>query len=222
MSKRERLFIVACFGLGLLIGPFVLIAQQQFSGGQTVTVGNVSLAVTESGTWTVQPGNTANTTPWLATINQGGNSATVTASNALKVDGSAVTQPVSLASLPALAAGTAKVGITYPYTGCGTTQFESGSPVGFAAMPTSATAITATTTCVVSLVVVNTDSVSHTYYFSDDQATPIPVLGSSTNQLTILAGERNVFSWPNGAKFNSGIKAAASSANVSYYALGVQ
>jgi hypothetical protein len=45
------------------------------------------------GTWTVQPGNTANTTPWLATINQGGNSAAVSASNALKVDNSAVTQP---------------------------------------------------------------------------------------------------------------------------------
>lgn len=44
---------------------------------------------------TVQPGNTANTTPWLTTINQGGNSAAVSASNALKVDGSAVTQPVS-------------------------------------------------------------------------------------------------------------------------------
>lgn len=38
-------------------------------------------ASTQSGTWTVQPGNTANTTAW-------------------KVDGSAVTQPVSLASVP--------------------------------------------------------------------------------------------------------------------------
>jgi fibronectin-binding autotransporter adhesin len=54
-----------------------------------------TVPVTQSGTWTVQPGNTANTTPWLATINQGGNSATVTGSNALKVDGSAVTQPIS-------------------------------------------------------------------------------------------------------------------------------
>jgi len=54
-----------------------------------------TVAATQSGTWTVQPGNTANTTPWLATINQGGNSATVTGLNALKVDGSAVTQPVS-------------------------------------------------------------------------------------------------------------------------------
>jgi hypothetical protein len=61
-----------------------------------VTVSNDSnILATQSGTWTVQPGNTANTTPWLTTISQGGNSATVTASNALKVDGSAVTQPVS-------------------------------------------------------------------------------------------------------------------------------
>jgi hypothetical protein len=40
-----------------------------------------TLAATQSGTWTVQPGNTANTTAW-------------------KVDGSAVTQPVSASSLP--------------------------------------------------------------------------------------------------------------------------
>lgn len=41
-----------------------------------VSIQNATLAVTQSGTWTVQPGNTANTTAW-------------------KVDGSAVTQPVS-------------------------------------------------------------------------------------------------------------------------------
>lgn len=40
-----------------------------------------ALSVVQSGTWTVQPGNTANTTAW-------------------KVDGSAVTQPVSVASVP--------------------------------------------------------------------------------------------------------------------------
>jgi len=40
-----------------------------------------SHAAVQSGTWTVQPGNTANTTAW-------------------KVDGSAVTQPVSASSLP--------------------------------------------------------------------------------------------------------------------------
>lgn len=40
-----------------------------------------SVNAVQSGTWTVQPGNTANTTAW-------------------KVDGSAVTQPISAASLP--------------------------------------------------------------------------------------------------------------------------
>ncbi len=48
-------------------------------------------AVTQSGTWTVQPGNTANTTAW-------------------KIDGSAVTQPVSIATAPVLVAGSAVIG----------------------------------------------------------------------------------------------------------------
>ena len=42
---------------------------------------NVTQPVSQSGTWTVQPGNTANTTPWLITINQGGNSAIVKAAS---------------------------------------------------------------------------------------------------------------------------------------------
>lgn len=44
--------------------------------GTTIQPVNGTVAATQSGTWTVQPGNTANTTAW-------------------KVDGSAVTQPVS-------------------------------------------------------------------------------------------------------------------------------
>lgn len=70
----------------------IVSVQALSSSGLTVTG---TIASTQSGTWTVQPGNTANTTPWLATISQGGNSATVTGSSALKVDGSATTQPVS-------------------------------------------------------------------------------------------------------------------------------
>lgn len=50
----------------------------------TSTTVTGTVAVTESGTWTVQPGNTANTTPWLITLNQGGNSATITSGGALK------------------------------------------------------------------------------------------------------------------------------------------
>lgn len=46
----------------------------------------------------------------LAIRDSGGTEADVTASSALKVDGSAVTQPVSLSSLPSLVAGTANIG----------------------------------------------------------------------------------------------------------------
>lgn len=45
-----------------------------------------TVAATQSGTWTVQPGNTANTTPWLFSISQGGNTAAVNASSQLSVN----------------------------------------------------------------------------------------------------------------------------------------
>lgn len=64
------------------------------TGSTTVVTGTVG--VTESGTWTVQPGNTANTTAW-------------------KVDGSAVTQPIS--GTVALGAGSAVVGHVIADTG---------------------------------------------------------------------------------------------------------
>lgn len=57
-----------------------VITIQGIASGTVVPVSG-TVAATQSGTWTVQPGNTANTTAW-------------------KVDGSAVTQPVSAASLP--------------------------------------------------------------------------------------------------------------------------
>jgi hypothetical protein len=62
---------------------------QPVSLSSTTITGTV--ASTQSGTWTVQPGNTANTTAW-------------------KVDGSAVTQPVSIATAPVLVAGSAIIG----------------------------------------------------------------------------------------------------------------
>lgn len=82
------------------VGGSAITLGQKTSANSVPTVlasDQSAIPVSQSGTWTVQPGNTANTTPWLATINQGGNSATVTAGNALKVDGSAVTQPISQA-----------------------------------------------------------------------------------------------------------------------------
>lgn len=42
-------------------------------------------AVTQSGTWTVQPGNTPNTTPWLAKISDGTNAAAIKAASTAPV-----------------------------------------------------------------------------------------------------------------------------------------
>jgi hypothetical protein len=91
------------FQAGGSIGNTSFIATQASGANLHVNVDNFpatqpvsgTVAATQSGTWTVQPGNTANTTPWLMTIDQGGNAALVSAAGALKVDGSAVTQPVS-------------------------------------------------------------------------------------------------------------------------------
>jgi hypothetical protein len=46
---------------------------------------NNTIASTQSGTWTVQPGNTANTTPWLAKISDGTNAATIKAASTAAV-----------------------------------------------------------------------------------------------------------------------------------------
>src|SRR5439155_16452124 len=56
-------------------------------GVPRVTVSSDSvIGATQSGAWTMQPGNTPNTTPWLMTIQQGGNPATVNGSGALTVN----------------------------------------------------------------------------------------------------------------------------------------
>lgn len=62
-------------------GGTVTVTQATGSNLHVAVDSAPTTAVTQSGTWTVQPGNTANTTAW-------------------KVDGSAVTQPISAASLP--------------------------------------------------------------------------------------------------------------------------
>ncbi len=211
MTRGQKWFLLACLGLGLIIGPFLVIAQQQYSGGQAVSAASLPLP-SGAATSAKQPalGTAGSPSTDVLTV-QGAASMT-----ALKVDGSGVTQPVSLAS--GLAAGTNKIGVAYPYTGCGTTQFETGTPVGVAAMPTSSTAITATTTCLVTLEISNTSAGSLTVTVTDNAGTPINFL----NAVTMGPGERDEYSFPNGMKFNAGIKVQASGSGITYYALGVQ
>ena len=108
--------------------------------GSLTTGALVIGAVTQSGTWVVQPGNTANTTAW-------------------KVDGSAVTQPVSgtfwqatqpvsLATVPALVAGTANIGdvdvLTLPALSTGTNSIGQVTANAGTNLNTSALSLEAT------------------------------------------------------------------------------
>jgi len=80
------------------------------SGTWTVTQSG-SWNVGQSGTWTVQPGNTANTTPWLFTINQGGNSAAVSAAGALSANLAQIAGNTILAGNGATGTGSPRVTI---------------------------------------------------------------------------------------------------------------
>jgi hypothetical protein len=178
------------WGFGAVLVLFVvgsMLGQLSQSGG---TGNNVSAA--QSGTWTVQPGNTANTTPWLATLSQGGNTAQVSAGGALKIDGSAVTQPVS---------GTLTM---VPKTACGTTAYDSG----MVTLPVTSTAVTATATCVNGIIFVNTTGQSQTISLSDNQGTPMIYLAS----FAIPANSTFVYDLQD-AKLAAGIKWSATNAS---------
>jgi len=186
--------------LGAVVALFVagsLLGQLSQSGGTGSAV-----TATQSGAWTVQPGNTANTTPWLMSLSQGGNTAQVTAGGAVKIDGSAVTQPVS---------GTLTV---VPKTSCGTTAYDSG----MVALPTAATAVTATATCVNAIVFVNTTGAAQTVTVTDNQATPVAYVSS----FQLPANSTFVYDL-NYARMASGVKwSAANATSVNAQIVGYQ
>lgn len=79
MHNRHKLGLYAL----LLVGLVFLFPWRAFSDG--VTSVTKAISATQSGTWTVQPGNTANTTAWLINLVQGGNTAQVTSSGTVKI-----------------------------------------------------------------------------------------------------------------------------------------
>jgi hypothetical protein len=144
---------LALFAVGSMLG------QLSQSGGA-----GSSVNATQVGTWTMQPGNIANTKPWLASLSQNGNTAQVTSGGALKIDGTEVMQPVS---------GTLTM---VPKTACGTTAYDSG----MLTIPTVSTAITASSTCVNGIIFVNTTGQGQTVSLTDNQGTPVTYLGGFT------------------------------------------
>jgi hypothetical protein len=142
-------------------------------------------AVTESGVWTVQPGNTANTTAW-------------------KVDGSAVTQPVS--GTVTNGAGVANMGIVRSVpSGCTQSTNFSSSTVGVGTG--AGTSVTSTTTCVTDVYVNNITNSAVTFRLADKTGTPIIWIGGNAD-FTIPANS-NVRFPLGGVTFTGGITAIA-------------
>lgn len=168
--------------------------QLQQSGGPGSAV-----TATQTGTWTVQPGNTANTTAW-------------------KVDGSAVTQPISgTVTINAIPTGSNVIGTvnTIPKTSCGNT-IATGSML--AAIPTVATLVTtAATACIVRVVFNNTNATPATVTLTDNTGTPINALLAFS-----IPGNSNLILPLDGIAFNLGVKWNASATLVTGAILAFQ
>jgi hypothetical protein len=215
MTKRQTpVYMVAglfllLVGIGIL-GP--LYGQLQQSGGSSSTV-----TATQSGTWNINniSGTVALPTGAATSAKQPAPGAAGSASadvitvqgvasmTALKVDGSAVTQPVS-GTLSAVTAITNTVSVA-PKTSCGATAFTPA----WQAVPTSITALTATTSCVVAILVTNTNSSAQTVTVTDGQGAPVTVLSAfsipANSEITLPL---------HGAQMTSGIKWSAGGAGV--------
>jgi hypothetical protein len=193
MTNAQKWFCI----ISLLLLAIVGIAQQQYSGGQAVSITSGTVTATQAtGSNLHVQVDAAPTTAVTGTFWQS-------------------TQPVSLATAPALVASTAKIGITYPYTSCGATPIT----VALQALPTVTTTVTGTTTCLLSLSLQNTSSsTSYTVTITDGQGSPVSFL----NAVTLNPLETREYSYPNGMKFTTGIKWSATNAAVTGAIEGLQ
>lgn len=166
-GKRAALWLIA---LALLIVGGVMHGQLQQSGGPGSAV-----TATQSGTWTVQPGNTANTTAW-------------------KVDGSAVTQPVSgtfwqatqpisgTVTINAIPAGSAIIGyIKQRPNGCTSTLTSDVVHDTVGVATGAGTSVSAVTGCVLECYVNNITNSAVTLRIADKTGTPIIWLGGNAD-----------------------------------------
>jgi hypothetical protein len=115
---------------------------------------------------------------------------------------------VTMNGTATLGAGTAVVGKFASATTCGVTAFDQV----WAAVPTSATSVTATTTCDVVIIVTNTNATAQTITVTDGQGSPVTAIdtfslpGKSTARFE-LGKMTTGFKWTAGG---SGINGSAS------------
>jgi hypothetical protein len=218
MKRFSRHIIV---GLLLVLGvSLVGSAQLQQSGGPGSTV---TANVGTTGGLALDATLTGGSQKTKLVDSAGTNLATISAGGALKVDGSAVTQPVSGTFFQATqpvsgtfwqatqpVSGTVN---TVPKTACGNTVASQA----LAAVPTSATVVFSATTCIQAIVMNNTTGASLTVTVTDNAGTPI------NDVLTFSIPANSQLIQPlYGMAFTSGLKWTASGAGVTGGAIGYQ
>lgn len=157
-------------------------------------------------------------------IVQGGNTATVSASGALKTDANITN--ASIAVTPsgtfnvtvnsALPSGTNTIGTVKAVSldGCGGTNYDSG----LISVPSSNTAVTATNTCVHVIQLLNITASQQTCTVTDGQGSPVTVIASY--DIPAKSAVRWQF---DGVKFLSGVKwSCTAAASVVGYVRGAQ
>ena len=199
-----------------VLGPVYAQLQQSGGPGSAVTA-------TQAGTWNINNitgtqtlptgASTAAKQPALGTAGtpsadvltvQGAASMT-----ALKVDGTGGSFPITgsisntgfnvTGSLPTGANVIGQVQ-TVPKTACGTTAFTPA----WQAVPTSTTSLTATTSCVIAVIITNTNGAAQTVTITDGQGSPVTVI----NAFSVPANSQVTFPLY-GSQMISGVKWSA-------------
>jgi len=233
MNNAQKWFVLVCLVIGLAVGPVIGHLNQSGGPGSTVTA-NIG---TTNGL-ALDATLTGGTQKTKLIDSAGTNVAAVSATGAVKTDGSAVTQPVSgtfwqatqpvsgtfwqatqpvsgTVSVNALPTGNNVIGTvnSIPKTACGNTVFS--QPL--AAVPTSATAVATSTSCVQAIVLNNTNGTAVTVTVSDNAGTPI------NDILTFsIPGNSQLIQPLWGVQFTSGIKWNASGSGVTGAILAYQ
>lgn len=211
---------------------FLTPAQQQQSGGVTLSgalpsgsniIGKVGIDQSTPGTTNLVSIGTNGTVAINAALPAGANAIGTVAVNAALPAGANAIGTVALnAAIPAGAnsigtvvngAGTASIGKVTDNTTCGTTVLAPA----WAAIPTSSTAVTATTTCVEAIIFTNTNGSAQTVTVTDGQATAVTVL----NAFSIPANSQVTFPFY-GTPMTTGIKWLAGGTGITGTVKGYQ
>ncbi len=191
MTKRQKTPIYMASGLLLLLtvvgvfGP--VYGQLQQSGGA-----GSSVVASQSGVWNV---NNISGTISLPT-----GAATAAKQPALGTAGSAAADVISVQGV----AGMTALAVA-PKTSCGGAAFTPA----WQTVPTAATSLTSTTSCVVAILITNTNASPQTVTVTDGQTAPVAVLSAFS-----IPGNSQVTLPLHGAQMTSGIKWLAGGAGV--------